>query len=180
MMNRLFGLILVSGCLTQTLTASQLATTAQTSTALASPPMEDTEQSSQEVEIALPTNAIASLDAYKWKKRLLLVFAPKQDAAYQRQMQLFKDQQAGFTDRDLLVVHLLAEGTSRIDSESIDALATEIRKRFNVGQQEFQIILVGKDGTSKRRDRVPVPPTVIFNEIDAMPMRQQEMRSRRN
>ncbi len=170
MISRLtFGLLLVSGCLTQ-LIASQPATT-ENLTVLSSARIKD-------VVPALSNNAMTTLDDYKWKNRLLLVFAPKEDAAYQDQMQLFKEQQPGFNERDLLVVHLLAEGTSFINNQPIDAqLATQIRERFNVAQQEFQVILVGKDGTAKRRDRSPISPEVIFTSIDAMPMRQQEMRS---
>lgn len=121
-----------------------------------------------------------SLDAYQWKNRLLLVFTPsKNSSAYQRQMQLFEGQKAGFDDRDLLVIKLLADGTSHLDSQSIDeATVAQLRSQFNVGQDEFCVILVGKDGTSKRRNNTPVEPTVIFNQIDAMPMRQQEMRSK--
>lgn len=122
-----------------------------------------------------------SLDSYKWNSRLLLVFAPEENSpAYQRQMQLIEGQKAGFDDRDLVVVELLAQGTSRANGQSIDApTAAKVRERFNVGSQEFGIILVGKDGTAKRRDNTPVEPKVIFKEIDSMPMRQQEMRSRR-
>lgn len=40
--------------------------------------------------------------------------------------------------------------------------ATPIRKRFKVSPEEFLIVLVGKDGTAKRRDNSPVAPTVIF------------------
>ncbi len=44
--------------------------------------------------------------------------------------------------------------------------------------KQFCIILLVKDGTQKRRDEFPVEPAVIFAQIDAMPMRQQEMRSK--
>ena len=117
-----------------------------------------------------------SLDAYQWKNRLLLVFAPsKNSSAYQRQMQLFEGQKVAFDDRDLLVVKLLVEGTSYLDQSIDEATAAQLRSQFNVGQDEFCVILVGKDGTSKWRDNTPVAPTVIFDQIDAMPMRQQEM-----
>lgn len=111
-----------------------------------------------------------------------MVFAPEENSpAYQRQMQLFEGQRAGFDDRGLLMVRLLAEGTSRLDSQPIDeAAAAQLRSQFKVGQEEFRVILVGKDGTAKRHDSAPVEPVVIFNQIDAMPMRQQEMRSRNN
>lgn len=173
--SRLFGLLLVSGCSTAIIT-SQPATTVETSI-LSSAQIKD-QASSQQVVPVLSNKAMTTVDDYKWKNRLLLVSAPKEDATYQDQMQLFKEQQAGFNERDLLVVQLLAEGTSFINNQPIDAeLATQIRKRFNVAPQEFQVILVGKDGTAKRRDRSPISPEIIFAEIDAMPMRQQEMRS---
>ncbi len=77
----------------------------------------------------------------------------------------------------MLLVELLTEGTSRIDRQSIDeANVANLRSQFNVAPQEFRVILVGKDGTAKRHDSNPVEPEVIFNEIDAMPMRQREMR----
>ncbi|MFN6486616.1 DUF4174 domain-containing protein [Nostoc sp. DedQUE02] len=38
---------------------------------------------------------------------------------------------------------------------------------------------IGKDGSVKRQDTKPVQATAIFEQIDAMPMRQQEMRSSR-
>lgn len=132
-------------------------------------------------EYELSSNVKKSLDAYKWNNRLLLVFAPNEDSpAYQQQMRRLQGQQADLSERDLLVFELLAQGTSRVNGQSITPEeAAQVRKRFKVSSQEFGVILVGKDGTAKRRDRTPVSPEVIFKEIDAMPMRRQEMNSRR-
>ena len=140
-------------------------------------------------DAASPSNSAAHVgdstvafdfNAYRWKNRLLLVFAPSANTpAYQKQMQLFQTQQAGFKERDLLLVELLTEGTSHAERQAIDqADVAKMRSRFKVAPQDFRVILVGKDGTAKRRDSNPVQPRVIFNEIDAMPMRQQEMRQR--
>lgn len=176
-----FGLLLVSGLSTQTLIALQPVQILKNSIVLPLLQINQPKKSSQEVATSLKNNAMTSLDDYKWKKRLLLVFAPKEDTAYQKQMQLFNEQQVGLNERDLLIVQLLIEGTSLIDSQPINpVLAAQIRERFKVEQQDFQVILVGKDGTTKRREHSLVPPKVIFDEIDAMPMRQQEMRSQSN
>jgi hypothetical protein len=123
-------------------------------------------------------NMAFDLNTYQWKNRLLIVFAPSENSpAYQRQMQLFQGQQAGFKERDLLLVELLTESTSRVYGQAIDDTdVARARSRFNVAPQDFQVILVGKDGTAKRRESNPIQPEVIFNEIDAMPMRQREMR----
>jgi hypothetical protein len=50
------------------------------------------------------------------------------------------------------------------------------RRRYEVPDDGFAVVLVGKDGTEKRRDLSPVPVAPIFETIDAMPMRQREMR----
>jgi hypothetical protein len=122
-------------------------------------------------------NMAFDLKSYQWKKRLLLVFAPAENSpAYQKQMQLFQAQQAAFSERDLLLVEIFTEGRSRASGKALDkADVAKVRSRFQ-SPQDFRVILVGKDGTVKRSDSKPVEAKVIFNEIDAMPMRQQEMR----
>ena len=40
----------------------------------------------------------------------------------------------------------------------------------------FAAVLVGKDGGEKFRSEGPVSPEVLFEIIDAMPMRRREMR----
>lgn len=122
-------------------------------------------------------NMAFDLKSYQWKNRLLLVFAPAENSpAYQKQMQLFQAQQAAFSERDLLLVEIFTEGTSRASGKALDeADVAKVRSRFQ-SPQDFRVILVGKDGTVKRTDSKPIEAKVIFNEIDAMPMRQQEMR----
>lgn len=119
-----------------------------------------------------------TLSEFQWQNRLLLLFAPGQDdAAYQDQLEQFSAEQAGFVERDLLVFELLADGNSRWDGQAI-ALSdvNTLRAQFDIGPEDFAVVLVGKDGTEKRRDTQPMDPQIIFLEIDAMPMRQREMR----
>jgi len=49
-------------------------------------------------------------------------------------------------------------------------------ERFGVAHSAFRTVLVGKDGAEKRRDAAPVTARSLFDTIDAMPMRQREMR----
>ena len=58
--------------------------------------------------------------------------------------------------------------------------ATVLRRHFAVPDDGFAAILVGKDGTEKLRSDTPVTPVTLFAAIDAMPMRQQELRDRQN
>ncbi|MHC5826161.1 MAG: DUF4174 domain-containing protein, partial [Nostoc sp.] len=59
-----------------------------------------------------------------------------------------------------------------------ESSAAKLRNRFRVNKENFRVILVGKDGGVKRSDTTPVKATAIFEQIDAMPMRQQEMQQR--
>jgi hypothetical protein len=57
--------------------------------------------------------------------------------------------------------------------------AAAIRRRFDVPAGATTVVLVGKDGGEKFRADGPVPPQRLFTLIDAMPMRQDEMRAQR-
>ncbi|MEH2416322.1 MAG: DUF4174 domain-containing protein [Nostoc sp.] len=120
------------------------------------------------------------LTSQKWQNRVLLIFAPSVDnLSYQQQMQLFDQQKSGFKDRNLVLVQVLATNKSYANGQLIDeSSAANLRNRFGVDQENFRVILVGKDGGIKRQDTTPVAATVIFEQIDAMPMRQQEMQTR--
>ncbi|MBD2194857.1 MULTISPECIES: DUF4174 domain-containing protein [Calothrix] len=118
-----------------------------------------------------------NLSSQKWQKRVLLIFAPSVNHhAYQQQMQLLQQYDSGFTDRDLVLVQVLTKDTSYANGQLIDeSSAANLRSRFGVDEDNFRVILVGKDGGVKRQDATPVQATAIFDQIDAMPMRQQEM-----
>jgi hypothetical protein len=125
------------------------------------------------------------LSDVKWQRRVLVLFAPSaDDAAYRQQLRLFRTApDSAFAERDLMLLDVPAEGSPRRRTwetkdaarDLSDEASGRLRKRFDVPAGSFALVLVGKDGTEKRRDEAPVPPEAIFAEIDAMPMRQREM-----
>ncbi|MFN6480665.1 DUF4174 domain-containing protein [Nostoc sp. DedQUE07] len=121
-----------------------------------------------------------NLSSQKWQNRVLLLFAPSVDNHnYQQQMQLFNQQQNDFKDRDLVLVQVLATDKSYANGQLIDeSFAANLRNRFGVNKENFRVILIGKDGGVKRQETTPVQAIAIFEQIDAMPMRQQEMQER--
>jgi hypothetical protein len=133
---------------------------------------------------APPDSVDFRLDAHRWEHRLLFVFAPS-DAAEDlaAQAHAFEGHGAGFRDRDLLLLTLTgaSEGTLRADPDAeprplTEAAVDRLVDRFDVPADAFRVVLVGKDGTEKRRDAAPVSVRSVFDTIDAMPMRQREMR----
>lgn len=124
------------------------------------------------------------LDAHLWEHRLLLVFAPP-DAGetVEGQKEAFDGQEAGFRDRDLLLVTVGTEGQGRLRETPgasgrplTNASIRRLYDRFDIPSDSFRVVLVGKDGTEKRRNTEPVTARSVFDTIDAMPMRQREMR----
>ena len=121
-----------------------------------------------------------SLQEYRWQNRLLLVFAPEEDdPRLARQMALPRAHGDGLAERDLLLMEIIGSKEMRIEGHagsSTDAKA--LRDRHNVASDEFAVILIGKDGGTKRRLSQPFATEDLFATIDAMPMRQHEMRER--
>jgi hypothetical protein len=122
------------------------------------------------------------LDAFQWKNRIILVFAPSSDSdVHKRQMQEFEGQEDGILDRDLIILELFEDGESRAGDMPLSvSVATRMRHQFDVEAGEFVLILIGKDGTVKLRSNNPVATSKLFDLIDAMPMRQEEMRRKQN
>ncbi len=120
------------------------------------------------------------LSDYQWQNRILLVFAPSTDSSqYRQQMQVWQADEAGTGNRDLKLVQILGTGESQVDGRSLNSASVEkLREQFGITPEEFAVILVGKDGTEKQRSQTPLDLAGLFRTIDAMPMRQQEMRSR--
>jgi len=132
------------------------------------------------VLFASPADA-APLDAYAWKNRLMIIFAPAlQDWRLIDQRELNVHAIEGLKDRDMVI--FAVAGENRINAElgpAPEIGGAALRQRFGVADDDFAIILVGKDGTEKYRAAEPVDLAVIFDIVDGMPMRRREMRDQR-
>ena len=116
--------------------------------------------------------------------RPLLVFAPAMDdPQLVAQFNQLKAHAPDLKSRDLLYVPIVPEGHnqpipgSRIHTASLseDELAA-MRHHFKVEQNDFLVILIGKDGGEKLNSRTPVAIEQLKQLIDSMPMRKSEMK----
>ena len=121
-----------------------------------------------------------SLQEYRWQNRLLLVFAPEEDdPRLARQIAISREHGDGLAERDLLLMEVVGRKAMRIEGHAGSATdAQALRDRHDVASDEFAVILIGKDGGMKRREPRPFEAEDLFATIDAMPMRQREMRVR--
>jgi hypothetical protein len=121
---------------------------------------------------------VIDLNAYQWKNRLLFLFATsEEDPSYFSLKEEIEHQAMEVLDRDLLIAHVLEKGEGRWGKVRLSSeQAFSLRKELSVPPGQFMVILIGKDGGEKFRQDRNVELEEIFNIIDAMPMRQQEMK----
>ncbi|MEE4600953.1 MAG: DUF4174 domain-containing protein [Desulfobacteraceae bacterium] len=120
------------------------------------------------------------LSQFRWKNRLLFLFAPNRShPLFDVLQKSIATQQAEVADRDLVIFEILESGTSRLDTSDLDPqVAQSLRDKFDVSPGRFAVILVGKDGGTKLNRQEQTQLEDIFALIDAMPMRMEEMRQK--
>ena len=128
-------------------------------------------------------NAMAmplDLDQFQWKNRLLFLFAPNRNhPMFDSLHNSLSAQKAEAADRDLVIFEILESDPSSMNSKYLASeAALSLRKRYKVNQGEFAVLLVGKDGGIKLNRQNETRLEDIFALIDAMPMRQEEMRQK--
>ncbi|MGJ5181457.1 DUF4174 domain-containing protein [Bradyrhizobium oligotrophicum] len=120
--------------------------------------------------ITLPTPSSASpLALYRWTHRILVVTGPD-DAAAQQQRRIFHAAKAGMSERQIIL------------REAVDdsALSRELRSALGTDGRRFKVTLIGKDGHAALASETPISADDLFKRVDAMPMRQDEMRRARS
>lgn len=120
--------------------------------------------------------AAYDLSQHQWRHRLLLLIAPRANdpdfAAKVREITLRPD---ALLDRDTRVFQLLPNqgyvGDTALSPEDVQRL----RDRLGVTVEDRLVILIGKDGGIKTQSALNIDLREIFLQIDAMPMRRDEM-----
>ena len=120
------------------------------------------------------------LTQFQWKNRLLFLFAPdRSHPFYDHLYSQIVEQKSEVEDRDLVVFSVLLRGSSQMNTTAIDRQeADSFRDRFKIPPNEFSLILIGKDGGIKLRRNDQVDLAEVFELIDSMPMRRNEMRQK--
>lgn len=121
---------------------------------------------------AAPPSLRQTIQASRWKKRILLVAAPTAgQVEFQDQKKLLAAAPEQLRERDVLVLNVLHDQLTPADRQF---LQQELRLKLT----GLEIVLIGKDGGVKERSSRPLAPATLFGTIDKMPMRRQEMRGR--
>jgi len=118
------------------------------------------------------------LDSFRWKSRLVLLFTPASDnPMFEQQARLLNEQTDALEERDIIVLFITPERQPENTAQFLpEADALKLYERFDTGKHQFVSLLVGLDGGEKFRaqNRV-IPPSVLIQLIDGMPMRRREL-----
>lgn len=121
----------------------------------------------------------SALSSYKWNKRPLLVFATSEASTqFKQQQRIVAESRAGLADRDVAIVWVIGSNLSAELGQQPNVTGASLRLRFGVADNEFRAVLVGKDGSVKLSSAKPLSSNRLFETIDAMPMRRDEIRKR--
>lgn len=116
---------------------------------------------------------------YKWKYRLLLVFAESESSPQlAEQRRIVATSRAALAERDVVVVWVIGNRATAELGPAPKVTAADLRSRYGVANNTFRAVLVGKDGGVKLSSPKPLGMVGLFATIDAMPMRRDEMRRR--
>lgn len=114
------------------------------------------------------------LKTYRWLERVVLVFAGNAaDPRLLAQRLAVQTLTHAADDRDLVLVEVVG---ARAAPAPFDAAA--LRRRFHVSPAAFRVLLIGKDGVVMLDQTSVLSAARLAKTIDAMPMRQEELKRR--
>ncbi|XP_068427858.1 coiled-coil domain-containing protein 80 [Clinocottus analis] len=133
------------------------------------------------------------LSRFRWRRRLFIISAPNDEEwAYQQQLYALTSQACNLGLRHIAVLKLTGtelldmggvlelypiNGSATVEREGLTSnLVKDIRNYFQVSQEYFSMLLVGKDGNVKSWYPSPMwSMAIIYDLIDSMQLRRQEM-----
>jgi len=116
------------------------------------------------------------LSPYKWENRVLLIFSESQEQITEQKKKWFVDRE-GMDDRDLVIFEFNNRHGKSPDHVMLKAKQVNwFYEHYNFKNAEFKVVLIGKDGSVKLQTDDYLSTKKLFSTIDAMPMRQREMK----
>jgi len=108
-----------------------------------------------------------TLEQFRWEMRPVVVFADSpNDPAFAEQIELLIRRQSELIERDVVII-----------TDTDPANPSDIRRKLR--PRGFSIVLVDKEGRVNLRKPFPWDVRELSRAIDKMPIRQQEIREKR-
>ena len=117
------------------------------------------------------------LEKVLWKNRIVISFMPAIESSHSNvQSKNYEKETEQWAERDLLFIEINPDLKVKINGQLTNEVdASEFVKIFPSNPEEYLVVLIGKDGSEKHRAFKAIPNSLLFEIIDAMPMRQTEI-----
>ncbi|MEL7123441.1 MAG: DUF4174 domain-containing protein [Bacteroidota bacterium] len=117
-----------------------------------------------------------SLDSHRWKNRIVLIFHTTETTeTFDQQTEILQSDIDALKERDIVVYSIGSNELLKNFDEKIEGKVLAWKRKWRVNES-FAFLLIGKDGGVKMRETAIVSLQKLNSKIDAMPMRQSEMR----
>jgi hypothetical protein len=111
-----------------------------------------------------------SLASFRNRCNVLVIFEGSSDDRPVRQEEELLHHEKNLIDREVTVLRVAGGGVFQLFEEPYELNADDIRRDLQgPADDEFEIVLVGRDGTTKLRSDAPLPAIVITGVIDKRP-----------
>lgn len=119
--------------------------------------------------------AVASLEQFQWKSRVIVIFSDDDNSRAARQENQLLGDRDGLAERDIVVLRVRGSTVLPLFGTGEGLDGDELRRDLQATEPgEFAAVLVGKDGTVKLRVSEPISDGELFSIIDSMPVRAAE------
>lgn len=125
------------------------------------------------------------LKQHRWEHRVLIVKAPSEySKEAQAQLKEINMSQEGMIERKLVLYTIINDDFTFMNYESckLDNKGKVSEKVKNIlnPKADFEVLLIGLDGGIKLQQTTVLTKKALFNKIDSMPMRSNELRRNKN
>ena len=127
--------------------------------------------------ILMMSNANAQdLKSHQWENRIVLLLTKDlKDTSYKRQVSEFYENEYGLNDRKIIVYHITLDAFKKGLKGDKWQKGTTKFMTYKKSNSPFEVILIGLDGGIKLQQSEFLTAKKLFEVIDVMPMRKDEM-----
>ncbi|GAA0733656.1 hypothetical protein GCM10009430_48010 [Aquimarina litoralis] len=118
------------------------------------------------------------LTEHRWQDRLIIISADSyQHPKLLEQVNEFQNKTKELADRKLIIYQITPTSYIKGIENNQPTRDNTLYKKYNSSQESFKFMLIGLDGGRRLQSNKVISAAQIFDQIDQMPMRRQELRN---
>lgn len=124
------------------------------------------------------TMSAQNFEVHQWKNRLVLIISSDSNSEiFKKQLQELSADKKGLKSRKLIIYKILPENLQIPNKDNTWVYNSELYASYTKSGEPFKVILIGLDGGVKLEQNTVLTTEELFSKIDAMPMRQSELKN---